>query len=355
MIVAMQETTPGLTRREALLVGGASLALPRPRRTAVGIADFSYAARRRADRSKPDGGINHPLRFLEHAAEIGAGGIQCGLGGLDKAATARLRARAEELGLYVQANIGFPKKKTDVDRFETQVKQAREAGVSVIRSVHLGGRRYETFRSLERWRAFVDQSWTSTTLAEPVLARHRLKLGFENHKDWRIPEMLGIFERLSSEWVGAWVDCSNSFTLLEDNADVVAALAPHAFAVHLKDMAVGPHPEGFVAADVRFGTGFHDIGSMVSTLRKANPKIVLMMEMSTRDPLKVPVFTDPYWITMGDVPARDLARTLATVRRHGVPAEKLPRVNHLPVEERARVEEENIRASLAYCRETLGL
>ena len=36
--------------------------------------------------------------------------------------------------------------------------------------------------------------------------------------------------------------------------------------------------------------------------------------MITRDPLPIPCLTEKYWAAMGDVPGRDLARTLRMVR-----------------------------------------
>lgn len=353
----VDDTSTGLTRREALGALPALALAPRaPARSKMGIADFSYAARRRLDRARGrDAGLNDPLNFLEHAHRVGSGGIQTGLGVRDKAAISKLRARAEEYGMTVQGSIRVPRKKADVERFEAQVKTAKAAGSEVIRSIHLLGRRYETFASLEQWEAFMKESWTSLTLAEPVLARHRARLAFENHKDFRIPEMIGLLKRISSEWIGAWVDFSNSFSLLEDNMDVVKALAPYAFAAHVKDMAVAETEDGMLNADVVFGKGIHDLSGMIGALRKANPSVLLVLEMSTRDPLRVACLKEKYWITMKGVPARDLAKILKVVRDHASPLEKLPKVNHLPLEERVRIEDENIRACLAYSREKLGV
>ena len=146
-----------MTRREAILAMGAALPARGLRawetaRSRMGIADFSYALRRRADRANGKGsGFNDPFVFLEHAAKIGAGGIQTGLGAMEKDAASRLRARAEASGLYVQASIGFPRNRADVERFDAQVRTAKAVGGTVIRSIHLSGRRYETFRSLEQW------------------------------------------------------------------------------------------------------------------------------------------------------------------------------------------------------------
>ena len=59
-----------------------------------------------------------------------------------------------------------------LDLFERSVKATRAAGVSVIRTVMLGGRRYETFKALEDWREFSRLSWRSVPRAGPILHKH---------------------------------------------------------------------------------------------------------------------------------------------------------------------------------------
>jgi hypothetical protein len=93
---------------------------------------------------------------------------------------------------------------------------------------------------------------------------------------------------------------------------------------------------------------------MVKMLRKANPQINFSLEMSTRDALKVPCLTGKYWVTFGHVPGSDLARTLKYVRANASP-EQRPMVNNLPLGELVKLEEDNIRQSLAFAKEHLNL
>ena len=60
--------------------------------------------------------------------------------------------------------------------------------------------------------------------AEVVAARAGIRLAVENHKDWRIDEMLGWLKRLSSN-AGVCLDTGNSIALLEDLHEVVDAYA----------------------------------------------------------------------------------------------------------------------------------
>ena len=49
----------------------------------------------------------------------------------------------------------------------------------------------------------------------------------------------------------------------EDPMEVVEALAPWAHAVHLKDVALAPHDDGFLLAEAALGGGILDIPAMV--------------------------------------------------------------------------------------------
>jgi sugar phosphate isomerase/epimerase len=327
-----------------------------PARTGLGIASFTYRHRMQLDREKrASEPLSDPVWFLERARRVGAGGIQTELGELDAERAGELRRRAEKYGLWIEGSAGLPKRKEDVERFDRQMKATREAGATLVRTVLLGGRRYETFDREEQFRDFTERSRASLELADPVLARHGVRLAFENHKDFRVPELLAFLRKVGSERIGVCADFANNFSLLEDNHDVVEALAPVSWAAHVKDMAVGEYEEGFLLADVPLGEGIHDLPRMVGALRKANPRLRFSLEMSARDPLRVPCYTDRYWATMRDVPGSDLARALRTVRGRAVPREKLPRVDALPLEERARIEEEMVGRCLAYARGRLGI
>jgi len=215
----------------------------------------------------------------------------------------------------------------------------------------LGGRRYEQFRRAEDFRRARAQAEQSVKLADPIIAKNDLLLAIENHKDYRAGELMDLFQRLGSRHVGACVDTGNSIALLEEPLEVVRTLAPRAFTVHLKDMAVAEYDEGFLLAEVPLGEGILDLPKMIALLREARPEIRFNLEMITRDPLRVPCLTEQYWAT-ATASGRDLARALTMVRKH---KQKLPRIRDKNKKEQIAVEEENVRKSLAYAREHLEL
>jgi sugar phosphate isomerase/epimerase len=275
------------------------------------------------------------------------------LGVRDEAYTRMLREEAEQSGMFVEGIVSPPNGPPDLERFDAQLATAQRAGAGVVRTVILPGRRYEFFESAAQFREFAERGRRTLELAEPVAAKHRVRLAVENHKDQRVPERIELLRRLSSPWVGACVDVGNSFALLEDPLAVVEAYAPWAFSVHLKDQAVQESADGFLFGDAALGRGFLDLKRMVQVLRQAKPDVRFSLEVITRDPLQVPCLTDKYWATLSDVPGSDLARTLRTVRAHA--QKTLPRVSELPPADRAEFEEQNIRQSLDYARTKLAM
>ena len=83
-------------------------------------------------------------------------------------------------------------------------------------------------------------------------------------------------------------------------------------------MAVEPYDEGFLLSEMALGDGMLDIPGMVKVLQQKDPNMIFALEMITRDPLKIPVFTKKYWATFDDsyspLPGRDLARMLEIVK-----------------------------------------
>jgi sugar phosphate isomerase/epimerase len=167
--------------------------------------------------------------------------------------------------------------------------------------------------------------------------------------------MLERLKHIDSEYVGVCIDTGNSFALLEDPMDVVEAYTPWAHAVHLKDMAVCEYQDGFLLADVVLGEGTLDLRRIVEVIRKAKPGIEFNVEMSTRNPLKVPCLGEKYWATLGDVPGVNLARAMRYVRAHASGKETLPNIDNLSVDEQVKIEDQNVRKCLRYAAERLNL
>lgn len=351
-----------LQRREFLAAGiglaftdhQAKATQARPARDRLGLSHWSYRSRFKA--TEPQGGLT-PFRdvvdLLTHTARLGGGGAQVLVKQWDDALAARVRAVVEEKGLYLEGQIALPFTSAEVPRFEADLAAFKRAGGGIARTVLLDGRRYEVFKDQPSFEAWRKDSWRALVRGEAIARRLRVKLAIENHKDLRLPEFLASLRRLSSPWVGVCVDTGNSLALAEDMDQVVDALAPYAFTTHLKDIAVMPSHEGFYMSEVPLGQGFMDLPRFCRVLRQHNPRITFNLEMITRDPLLIPCLEAGYFATMPDLPAQDLARTLALVRARG--QMRLPTVSKLALAEQVTLEEENVRRSFTHARQALGL
>jgi len=325
-----------------------------PHRTRLGIDDFSYNIRSRAEKAGYTPKVTHdPLIFLKYCHSIGAGGLQCVIAKRDRAYLKKLRAYVEENGLFIEDSVWMGGK-VDLEQFEARVRSVKTAGARAIRGF-CGGRRYEQFDRREQFDEFARRAWGNIESVAPIVEKYRIPLAIENHKDWLIAHMLEMLKRIDSEYVGVCIDTNNSFSLLEDPMDTVKAYAPWAHSVHLKDMAVCEYEEGFLLADVVFGEGTLDLPEIVQILRKARPQIEFSVEMSTRNPLRVPCLGEKYWATLGDIPGVNLARAMRYVRARASDKGTLPNIDNLSLDEQAKLEDQNVRRCLRYAAEHLNL
>jgi sugar phosphate isomerase/epimerase len=286
--------------------------------------------------------------FYRYARELGAEGVQSPLRGCEPKT---IRDLVEQTGGYYEGELRLPKTEADLAAFEAEVRQTHEAGATVARAVFTNGRRYEAFGTLAAFQSFHEHSRRTLQLIEPVLKKHRLKLAIENHKDHTTDELIAHLKAISSEWIGALVDTGNNIALLEEPHGVVEALAPYALSVHLKDMAVQEAPDGFLLSEVPLGTGFLDLKRMISALRRANPAIVINLEMATRDPLRIPCLTDGYFATFPERKAALLEPAMQRVKQNP-PKQPPPAVSGKPSDQVLAEEEQNNRHGLIWMHQT---
>lgn len=319
----------------------------------MGVVVHSYGIRYGSKvESQKYPGFQNALDLMRHCHSIGAGGIQATVGGWAEDFAKKVRDEREKLGMYLEGSIAMPKNADDVSRFEKEVLMAKEAGVSILRTVCLSGRRYENFKTKAEWEIFRQNSHDSILLAESIARKHQVRLAIENHKDWKAAELAEIIKNLGSEWVGVTLDFGNNVSLLEEPMDVIRTLAPYAFSTHLKDMGIKSYKDGFLLSEVPLGTGIVDLKEAVTLCQKHNPDVTFSLEMITRDPLQIPCLEESYWTTFDNPSAQDLAKILRLVRDKTYP-DSLPEVRNLSAEEKLAFEEENVLKCLSYSQKVL--
>jgi sugar phosphate isomerase/epimerase len=298
-----------------------------------------------------------PFDIIEHCHKLGLAGVQTNPPSTDPDAIKRFRARIEQYQMHLICDPQLPRQKSEVESFEAQVKAYREAGAVAFHAA-LTGRRYEDFDSFGAWKAMFEGVQASVELAEPVLRKYQVRLGVENHKGYRAAEQAAWLKRLSSEYVGVCFDFGNNLALCEHPEETLRILLPFVFFTHIKDMAVEEYDEGFLLSEVPLGEGILDLKELVRLLRQKDPNIIFELEMITRDPLRIPVLTPKYWATFDDsyspLPGRDLAKTLALVRK-SKPKAPLPRLNRLSSAQRIALEDASNRKCITWARRNLAL
>ncbi|HLY18400.1 MAG TPA: TIM barrel protein [Bryobacteraceae bacterium] len=333
-----------MTRRTFLAAAAAAGALSAEARGKMGIAVTSYLSFARP---------KDTLEFLEHANTLGAGGIQIPLSSKEPDYIRKVRTRAAQLGMYFEIIASLPDR-NDTSAFESTVAAAKDAGALAIRVNCLPGRRYENFTSLSEWRAAVAGARARIDAALRIVEKLQVPLALENHKDFTAEEMAALMRERSSRWLGVCLDTGNNISLLDDPMEAVEVLAPFAISTHIKDMSVAPYPDGFLLSEMVLGAGMLDMRRIVDTIRAVRPDTRLTLEMITRDPLKVPCFTDAYWATFPDRSGLALARTMRLVHK-SQDRPPLPVLTGLARDAQLRLEEENVKQCLTYARARLNL
>lgn len=321
--------------------GGSAASLPNRR---LGLVIHSYSQRwqgRYSNVRMPP--FKDALDVLDHARALGIGGLQIGQDGWTRELARDVKNTCESYDMRLEGMVRLPQAEGDVERFSRDLRLGMEAGATIFRT-SLGGRRYELFHSRADYEMWFSLAARSLERAEVVARRLKVKLAVENHKDLEVTELVQLMQKLSSPHVGVCLDTGNSLALLESPLEVVVALAPYTFTVHLKDIAVAEAEKGFLMAEVPLGKGALPLGSMLEVLRREAPHADFYLEMITREPLLIPCLGEGYWATFPEKSGRDLVKALTWVREHQ--KSMLPGVDSLSLEARLALEERNITESL---------
>jgi 3-oxoisoapionate decarboxylase len=298
--------------------------------------------------------FSDPITFIQETAKLGASAVQIPFGVRDATEVWAIRDAAERHEIALESTVSLPKDVPDLERFDGELRTLRELGVTIARTVLLPGRRYEQFNSILDYADAMRIATKSLSDAEKIARRHGLKLALENHKDQTTEERLALLEQFSSEQIGACLDIGNNISLLEDPVEVARAFAPWTLTVHFKDQGVQATEDGFLLADIPVGQGAIDLKEVIRLVREKKPEVRFHLELITRDPLRVPVFSESYWRTLDAIKAPKLASTLRLLREKSSKTE-FPLISKLSPAEQVRAERDNIEQSFRYSAEQLGL
>jgi len=351
-----------MTTRRDVMLGGAALAaasmMPafaadRPK-SPLGVAQTAlgrYFRKQRGDNPNARGPAD-PIATVDYVRSLGGGGVQMAIP-LDTDVK-KLRARLERHQMFFEGDIRLlDKPGDDTAAFEKGLRMYKELGAPCVRTVCFVGRRYENFTTLQQYKDWKANASAVLDVCVPIADKVGIPLAMENHKDRVVDEEVEVLKKYSSANFGALVDFGNNIAMCDDPMDVVTKLAPYVKSCHMKNMGVQNYADGFLLSEVVFEDGFMDIPAMWAILKKSNPKLLPTHELITRDPLKVPVLTDKYWVTWPDRSGKYLADTLRLVNANSS-KKPLPVISTLSADAQLQAEEDNNRRCFDWARTALA-
>lgn len=267
------------------------------------------------------------MEHLDFAAKHGCTAIQLSSLGdfesLDAAHLARVKARAAELNLLVDAGTGCicptarswnPKAGDPVENLSKALRVAHAVGGRTLRCflgfsedrLHPNGIDYHIEATIKVFKG-----------AKAVAEETGVKIALENHSgDLQAWELKVLIEEAGKSYVGACADTGNPIWCVEDPQVTLEVLGPLTVTTHFRDTAIFPHPRGAAAHWTALGAGSIDLKALADTQKKVAPGACLHLEMITgRPPRILPFYEDSFWKAFPKARASEFARFLALVKR----------------------------------------
>lgn len=296
----------------------------------------------------PEFGRRGPLASLDLVRELGLDGLFFPTvldmsPTLDAGALRELRARADELGLYLESGLGKINPYCSAEAPELRAAGGGDILAGLVRmmeaSVAIGCRELwvspGNFKPAYRGRLAVDRFRTDVTWEEQLAAMERVlqklapaarangvHLNVETHDEITSFEILRLIEAVGADCVGVVFDTANMLQRGEHPVWAARRLAPHVRQTHVKDALVARAPGGLDFQPRPCGTGIVDLAAILPIVAAADPAVNLSLEIaqSTADkprgawPRQCIEIDDPAWRAgHPDLTAEELEAYMAMV------------------------------------------
>ncbi|MBY5836785.1 sugar phosphate isomerase/epimerase [Rhizobium leguminosarum] len=296
----------------------------------------------------PEAKKRGPLASLDHVKELGLAGIFFSTAldmspDLDSGLLREIRAKADDLGLYLESGIGKINPYCSAE--EPALRAA--AGGDIIAgftrmieaSAAIGCHELwvapGNFKSEYRGRLANDRFRTDVTWEEqllgiekvlrklaPVARANGVHMNIETHDEITSFEILRLIEKVGADCVGVVFDTANGLQRGEHPVFAAKRLAPHIRQTHIKDAYVGRAPGGLDFQTRPVGGGIVDFAAILPILAEANPRLNLSLEVAQSvvdkprkaNPRQSIEIDDPIWRAgHPDLTADELAAYMAMV------------------------------------------
>jgi sugar phosphate isomerase/epimerase len=299
----------------------------------------------------PEAKKRGPLKSLDHVVEYGMDGVFFSTildmsPTLDAGELRAIRARADELGLYLESGLG------KINPFASpEAPELRAAGNGDIMlglrrmmeaSAAIGCREMwiapGNFKAAFPGRLANDRFRTDVTWDEQMLAMERVLLklapiardlgihmNMETHDEITSFEILQLIEKVGSDVMGVVFDTANGLQRGEHPVWAAKRLAPFVRQTHIKDAYVANNPGGLDFQTRPLGDGIVDFRAILPIIAAANPTINLTIENAQsvedkrrpRNPRQCIQIYDAEWLAAHpDLSREELAAYLALIHSY---------------------------------------
>lgn len=243
---------------------------------------------------------------------------------LDSGELRDIRAKADELGLYLESGLGKINPYCSAEAPELRAIGNGDIIAGLTRMIEASAAidcremwvspgnfkaQYPGRLAVDRFRT--DVSWQEQLLAmekvlhkmAPVARAHGVHMNIETHDEITSFEILRMIEAVGEDCVGVVLDTANMVQRGEHPVLAAQRLAPWVRQTHIKDAYIGRAPGGIDFQPRPCGTGVVDFAAILPMLAKVNPGMTLSLEIaqSTEDnprranPRQCIQIDDPIW------------------------------------------------------------
>jgi sugar phosphate isomerase/epimerase len=244
----------------------------------------------------PEARKRGPLASLDHVKELGLAGLFFSTildmsPGLDAGLLRDIRAKADELDLYLETGLGKINPYCSAEAPELRAAGDGDIMVGLTRmmeaSATIGCRELwvspGNFKPAYRGRLAVDRFRTDVTWDEQLVAIERvlqklapvarangIHMNIETHDEITSFEIVRLIEAVGADCVGVVLDTANMVQRGEHPVFAAKRVAPYIRQTHIKDAFVGRAPGGFDFQPRACGGGVVDFATVLPILAEAN-------------------------------------------------------------------------------------
>lgn len=243
-------------------------------------------------RSQPEIDVDDPLGWLiPRCRDMGFDAIEGSLERyLEPRETDRIGNLLAKHGLALSTDYGddFSAPTKGPSEFRTFARVAKQLGVTAI---GVGGMPFSINRFVDD-PPFARQMEMIRTGLAPLVAiaeEEDLKLGFENHADYRCTDLMEhVIEPIGSSALGIKLDTGNCPLVIEDPVAAARASAHVCYATHFKEMFISPvTPDGGKIVGAPLGRGHCQLDQVARILAESAPdpdRLILSFEIGWMPP-----------------------------------------------------------------------